>query len=183
MHRAGHRTAQLSSSAKVVSDLLSQMTSTTDADRSFVPWKGDDEVVLLVNNLGGLPELELGIVARDAGQWLASNRFTVVRVLVGTFMTSFAMPGCSLSLVRLPKRGEDDVDRDVVLDALDAQADAPGWKWSYKGKPDPKAFGQSEDKEKAAVAASGDEEARGPARAFAVHADVYLVLKDVHSTR
>lgn len=40
---------------------------------------GKDEVVLLVNNLGGLPELELGIVVKEAAQWLERKHIAVQR--------------------------------------------------------------------------------------------------------
>lgn len=53
---------------ELIPDLIQMITSTTDPDRSFVPFKNDgtDHVVLLVNNLGGLSELELGAVAGEA---------------------------------------------------------------------------------------------------------------------
>jgi dihydroxyacetone kinase len=52
---------------QLVDKLLSMLTSTSDPERSFVPFANDgsDEVVLLVNNLGGISELELGGVAGE----------------------------------------------------------------------------------------------------------------------
>lgn len=168
----GHSNTQLTTSSRLLSELLSLLTSTSDEDRSYVPFKGDgsDHVVLLVNNLGALPELELSIVVRDAAKWLGENRFTVVRVLAGTFMTSFAMPGCSISVLRLPVRGEDKVDQADVLESLDAPADAPGWKWSYNGEPAKEVLKESEEEESesaAAAAGATESEARGPGRALA----------------
>lgn len=46
------------------------MTSTDD---------GKDSVVLLVNNLGGLGEIEMGVVVKEAGEWLAKKNITVER--------------------------------------------------------------------------------------------------------
>ena len=71
----------------LVAQLLGLITSTSDPDRSFVPFKNDgsDEVVLLVNNLGGLSELELGGVAAEAMQ-LLEGKAKVRKVLVGSFM-------------------------------------------------------------------------------------------------
>ena len=43
---------------ELIPQLIENLTSTSDPDRSFVPFKGrGDRVVLLVNNLGGTSEL------------------------------------------------------------------------------------------------------------------------------
>lgn len=72
---------------KLVERLLSLIISTSDPERSFLPFKNDgsDEIVLLVNNLGGLSELELGAIAGEAVKQL-DGRMKIHRVLVGTFM-------------------------------------------------------------------------------------------------
>ena len=64
------------------------ITSTTDPEHSFVPFKNDgtDRVVLLVNNLGGLSELELGVIVRETKHALDARGIAVMRVLAGTFM-------------------------------------------------------------------------------------------------
>lgn len=69
------------SAAKLVDEFLSTITSTTDSERSYLPFKNDgqDQVILLVNNLGGLPEVELSIVAKEAAEWLKRKRITVRR--------------------------------------------------------------------------------------------------------
>lgn len=77
-----------------------------------------DRVVLLVNNLGGTPTMELAIVARRAIAVLENKRFAVERVYVGTFLSALEMAGISLSV--LP------VD-DERLRLLDAPTDAPAW--------------------------------------------------------
>lgn len=75
--------------------MLTMMTDMNDKDRAFVDFKrdGKDEVVLLVNNLGGISELELGLMVKEAGAWLDKNKFKVRRVLAGTFVSSLNMPG------------------------------------------------------------------------------------------
>jgi dihydroxyacetone kinase len=64
------------------------ITSTTDKERSFVPFKNDgtDCVVLLVNNLGGLSELELGGVAAEVRRALDKSGIKIMRLLSGSFM-------------------------------------------------------------------------------------------------
>jgi len=77
-----------------------------------------DELVLLVNGLGGTPTMELLLVARAALATLAARGLSVVRVATGNFLTALEMPGCSLSL--LP------VDA-AQLTLLDSPVDAPAW--------------------------------------------------------
>jgi triose/dihydroxyacetone kinase / FAD-AMP lyase (cyclizing) len=77
-----------------LSQLLSQiaelLTSTNDPERSYLPFRhdGKDEVVLMVNNLGGTSELELSGVAGMAYEELRKRRIGVKRMLVGTYMVS-----------------------------------------------------------------------------------------------
>lgn len=82
-------------------------------------------VVLMVNNLGGTPAMELAIVARRALAVLASRKWRVERVYMGTFLSALEMAGVSLSV--LP------VDADT-LKSLDAPTKAPAWP-STVGKP------------------------------------------------
>jgi dihydroxyacetone kinase len=72
----------------MIPKLVDMMTSTSDPERSFVSFKGKDNVVLLVNNLGGLSELELGAIVADARDALDNRGFTTARVLAGSFMVS-----------------------------------------------------------------------------------------------
>jgi triose/dihydroxyacetone kinase / FAD-AMP lyase (cyclizing) len=61
------RLSPLPSLSQLISQMFQTLTSTTDPERSFLPFKGDgqDEVVLLVNNLGSVSELEMGAVVRE----------------------------------------------------------------------------------------------------------------------
>jgi dihydroxyacetone kinase len=76
-------------------------------------------VVLLVNNLGGTPTMELAIVARHAIARLESEGLAVERVFCGTFLSALEMAGVSLSV--LPVN-----DRRLAL--LDAPTEAPAWR-------------------------------------------------------
>ena len=72
----------------LVSQLIEFIIKTDDPERSFLPFKNDgsDKVVLMVNNLGGVSELELGGIVNAAAEVLVEKRVTVERVLAGTFM-------------------------------------------------------------------------------------------------
>ncbi|MCT9871253.1 dihydroxyacetone kinase subunit DhaK [Paenarthrobacter aurescens] len=60
-----------------------------------------DKVLLFVNGMGGTPQSELYIVYRRAAQVLAERGATVERSLVGNYVTSLEMQGCSISVLRL----------------------------------------------------------------------------------
>ncbi|TLM83019.1 dihydroxyacetone kinase subunit DhaK [Pseudarthrobacter sp. NamE2] len=60
-----------------------------------------DKVLLFVNGMGGTPLSELYIVYRRAAQVLAGQGATVERSLVGNYITSLEMQGCSISVLRL----------------------------------------------------------------------------------
>ena len=75
-------------------------------------------VVLLINNLGATPPMELAVVARRAMAVLEGRGFAVERAYLGTFLSALDMAGASLTV--LP------VD-DERLAHLDAPTDAPAW--------------------------------------------------------
>ena len=72
----------------LVSQLLDFIIRTDDAERSFLPFKhdGNDRVVLMVNNLGGVSELELAGIVGEAVEVLGERNINILRVLAGTFM-------------------------------------------------------------------------------------------------
>jgi len=90
----GVLTIPLTKASELVPRLLEYITSTSDKERSFVPFQhdGKDEVVLLVNNLGGISEVEMGLVAKEAVSTLHSQGIRVRRVGTGKYMVSFSVP-------------------------------------------------------------------------------------------
>ena len=60
-----------------------------------------NKVLLFVNGMGGTPLSELYIVYRRTAQVLAERGATVERSLVGNYVTSLEMQGCSVSVLRL----------------------------------------------------------------------------------
>ena len=86
-NESGHtRFSPVPELSQLIPQLMDLLTSVTDSDRSFVPFKGKDNVVLLVNNLGSVSELELGGVVAEARKELDARGFTLSRILAGTFM-------------------------------------------------------------------------------------------------
>ena len=66
-----------------------------------IPFASGDKVLLLVNGMGGTPQVELYIVYRRAAQVLAERGIEVTRSLVGNFTTSLEMQGMSISVLKL----------------------------------------------------------------------------------
>ncbi|MCU1340420.1 MAG: dihydroxyacetone kinase [Bryobacterales bacterium] len=77
-----------------------------------------DRVVLLINNLGGTPPMELSVVARRALAKLRASGLRVERAWSGTLLSALEMPGCSLSVLPID---------DAQLNLLDAPTVAPAW--------------------------------------------------------
>ncbi|KAI4672778.1 uncharacterized protein J4E78_001280 [Alternaria triticimaculans] len=104
----------------LVKTMLSHCLDVADQDRSFSKITDKDEVVLLVNNLGGVSPLELSGITNEVVEQLADSFKTKpVRILAGTFMTSLNGLGFSISLLRVADAS--------MLELLDAPAEASGW--------------------------------------------------------
>lgn len=86
----GVKIVKLSNTRSLVREMLTYIIDTEDSERAFLNFEqdGKDEVVLLVNNLGGLSELEILAIAAEAVDALAERSITVVRIGVGRYMAS-----------------------------------------------------------------------------------------------
>jgi dihydroxyacetone kinase len=114
---------------RLVEDMLQQLTDVTDEDRYCVPLKcdGTDEVVLLVNNLGGLSQLEIAAVANACTTWLVARQVKIRRTIAGTLLSSIDMPGFSLTLLSLSSTPSGSHTADSLLKLLEAPTTAPSW--------------------------------------------------------
>uniref|UniRef100_A0A452FQE9 Triokinase/FMN cyclase n=1 Tax=Capra hircus TaxID=9925 RepID=A0A452FQE9_CAPHI len=101
---------------EIVALMLDHMTSSSNA--SHVPVQPGSSVVLMVNNLGGLSFLELGIIADAAVRSLEGRGVKIARALVGTFMSALEMPGISLTLLLVDE---------PLLKLIDAETTASAW--------------------------------------------------------
>lgn len=94
-NESGHRrVSPMPPLHELIPQLLDMLTSTTDAERSFLPFYGGnkDHVVLLVNNLGGLSQLELSAIVAETRHALDSRGIVIKRLLAGTFMVECSRP-------------------------------------------------------------------------------------------
>ncbi|PVF99878.1 putative glycerone kinase isoform [Serendipita vermifera] len=120
---------------KLVDEMVEMLTSTNDTERSFLDIGSNksNQVVLLVNNLGGTSELEMGAVAAAATLEMRRRGYEIARILMGTFMTSLNMPGISLTVLLLPRAGDScPFTSEEILDLLDDKPNVPAWKLATK---------------------------------------------------
>jgi dihydroxyacetone kinase-like protein len=66
-----------------------------------LPYNTGDEVLAFVNGMGGTPLMELYIVYNELHKILTRRGLTIARSLVGSYITSLDMAGCSITLLKL----------------------------------------------------------------------------------
>jgi phosphoenolpyruvate---glycerone phosphotransferase subunit DhaK len=81
-----------------------------------LPFESGDRVLAFVNGMGGTPLIELYIVYRELNRFLEGRGITIERRLIGNYITSLEMAGCSITLLKL--------DDDLVR-LWDAPVDTP----------------------------------------------------------
>ena len=85
-----------------------------------VPFSEGDEVLAFVNSMGGTPLIELYVVYNELHELLAGRGIRITRNLIGPYITSLEMAGCSITLLKL----------DEELTRLwDAPVNTPGLRW------------------------------------------------------
>jgi dihydroxyacetone kinase-like protein len=66
-----------------------------------LPFATGDDVLAFVNGMGGTPLIELYIVYRELHQFLEARGIRIARNLIGSYITSLEMAGCSITLLKL----------------------------------------------------------------------------------
>jgi dihydroxyacetone kinase-like protein len=80
--------------ARAVAELM------LDPVLSDLDFTGDDGVILFVNGMGGTPLIELYVMYAEYAAILDKAGIRVARSLVGPYITSLDMAGCSVTLLR-----------------------------------------------------------------------------------
>ncbi|KAK5981986.1 putative glycerone kinase [Trichostrongylus colubriformis] len=92
--------------------------------QKVVQFTKEQEIVLLINNLGGVSQIEMSIIKSEAIKWCCEKGINIARILCGPYMTSLDGHGISLTVLRV-------FDKEV-LDHIDAPTLAPGWRAAEK---------------------------------------------------
>lgn len=79
-----------------------------------------DRVLAFVNSMGGTPLIELYIVYGALHGFLGERGISIERNLIGPYITSLEMQGCSITLLRLD---------DELIELWDAPVNTPGLRW------------------------------------------------------
>jgi phosphoenolpyruvate---glycerone phosphotransferase subunit DhaK len=85
-----------------------------------LPYESGDSVLAFVNGMGGTPLIELYVVYAELAKFLEGRGITIERNLIGDYITSLEMAGCSITLLKLD---------DELVGLWDAPVDTPGLRW------------------------------------------------------
>lgn len=85
-----------------------------------LPFKSGDQVLAFVNGMGGTPLMELYIVYNELYHFLKAKGITIARNLIGSYITSLEMAGCSITLLKLD---------DQLGELWDAPVKTAGLRW------------------------------------------------------
>jgi dihydroxyacetone kinase-like protein len=81
------------------------------------PFQSGDQVIAFVNSMGGTPVSELYAIYRKLDEVCQANGLTIVRNLIGPYITSLEMQGFSITLLKTD---------DEILEFWDAPVMTPG---------------------------------------------------------
>lgn len=84
------------------------------------PLKAGDQVLAFVNNMGGSAGIELPIIYRKLHEICEKKGLKIVRNLIGSYITSLEMQGCSITLLKMD---------DELLKLWDAPVKTIGMRW------------------------------------------------------
>jgi dihydroxyacetone kinase-like protein len=85
-----------------------------------LPFNRGDRVITFVNGLGGTPLIELYLMYNEVAKILSAHGIETARSLVGPYITSLDMAGCSVTLLRAS---------DELLQLWDAPVRTPALRW------------------------------------------------------
>src|ERR671936_688297 len=85
-----------------------------------LPYESGDRVLAFVNGMGGTPLIELYVVYNELAKFLDARGIRIERNLIGNYITSLEMAGCSITLLKLD---------DEMVRYWDAPVDTPGLRW------------------------------------------------------
>lgn len=110
----------------LVKTMLAQLLDPNDSDRAYVKVENSDNILLLVNNFGGVSNLELGAVTTEITSQLRGDYgLKPKRILAGTYFGSLDGPGFTITILKLADTGLG--AGKSMLELIDTPAEAIGW--------------------------------------------------------
>ena len=98
-------------------DIVDTMMAAITSD---LPFRRGDRVIALVNGMGGTPLIELYLVTNEVARVCRDMGITIARSLVGNYITSLEMAGCSITLLRTD---------DEMIELWDDPVHTPALRW------------------------------------------------------
>lgn len=136
----------------LVKIMLAQMLDQNDKDRAYVKIEKNGDIMLLINNFGGVSNLELGAITNEVVLQLGREYgLKPRRIVQGTLFGSLDGPGFIVSVLKL-------ADTDLgpgksLLELIDAPVNAIGWPrcvtpetWEKEYEPPPQEVEQDDDR-------------------------------------
>lgn len=131
----GIKRAKFTDGDSITSDMMEQLFDNDPYVRTVRSWDANtgewkdeqwttesltsgDEVIVLINSLGGTPQSELYIVYRKVAQMLEEKGIKAARSLVGAYCTSLDMQGLSITLLKVDQEMLSLWDKPVRTPAL-----------------------------------------------------------------
>ncbi len=102
---------------KPVAEIVEMMATAIVDD---LPYSSGDKVLAFVNGMGGTPLIELYVVFNELNRFLKGRGIEIARNLIGNYITSLEMQGCSITLLKL----DDDLTK-----LWDAPVKTAGLRW------------------------------------------------------
>lgn len=108
----GRKRVKVASAKEVAEALVEPILA--DLDFTSAP------AIVMLNGMGGTPLIELYLMYGEVAKLLAERGVTVARCLVGNYITSLEMAGCSVTVLRATEE---------MLEHWDAPVSTPGLRW------------------------------------------------------
>jgi dihydroxyacetone kinase len=137
------------SAEDLVKEMLTYLVDPNDEDRAFVKFKAGDEAAVMINNFGGLSNLEIEAITTITQNQLQKDwKIKPSRTYVGCFESSLNAPGFSISLGNISGISRStQVEVTEFLSLLDAPTTAPAWpKNGYEQSKDDRRVGSQAQK-------------------------------------
>jgi dihydroxyacetone kinase-like protein len=100
--------------AKEITEMMAEAIITD------LPFKNGDQVIAMVNGMGGTPLIELYLVYNELYTICEAKGIKIARRLVGNYITSLEMAGCSITLLKADAE---------LLELWDAPVHTPALRW------------------------------------------------------
>jgi phosphoenolpyruvate---glycerone phosphotransferase subunit DhaK len=102
---------------KPVGEIVDMMATAVVDD---LPFSKGDNVLAFVNGMGGTPLIELYVVYNELTKFLKGRGIEIARNLIGSYITSLEMAGCSITLLKT---------NDELIRLWDAPVKTAGLRW------------------------------------------------------